>query len=83
MDEVRKFIKDKFCQPKDFWQGCRCCLLAANDPSDEIKKPTKNKGVHVSNRVEQVNGETVITFQIDLSKKLARKLREKFKKNKF
>lgn len=31
-EEVKELIRGKFCHAKDFWQGCRCIIIAAKNP---------------------------------------------------
>ena len=32
INEGKELIYGKFCHAKDFWQGCRCAILAAKKP---------------------------------------------------
>jgi len=91
-DEIKQLIQCKFCQAKDFWQGCRCIIVPAENPADILKKPKRNRGIKVISNIktEMRNGELskVVQFDLKINKSQLAKLKRKSekienKKNKF
>jgi len=84
IDEIKLLIQSKFCQAKDFWQGCRCAIVAAKAPADILKKPKRNRGIKVISNIktEMRNGELtkVIQFDLKINKRQLAKLKRKSEK---
>ncbi len=85
-DEVKQLIKGKFCQAKDFWQGCRCTIAPAKNPEELLKKAKHKNGVKVVSdiKTEMRDGEptTVVQFDLKMSKGQVAKLKRKLSKEK-
>lgn len=85
-EEVKQLIQGRFCQAKDFWQGCRCIIVPAKNPEELSKKPKHKSGVKVVTdiKTEVRGGEptTVVQFDLRMSKRQLAKLKKKFSKKK-
>jgi len=83
-DEVRQLIQGKFCQAKDFWQGCRCIIGSAKNPTEVLKKPKSKSPVKVvtSVKTEIRNREptTLVQFDLKVNKRRLAKLKKKSQK---
>ncbi len=79
-DEIRSLIIGKFCQAKDFWQGCRCSIVPVRNPADILKKRKRNRGIKVTSNIktEIRNGELTKVVQFDL--KIGKRQLAKFKR---
>jgi hypothetical protein len=82
-NEIRELIKNKFCQAKDFWQGCRCMIAPAENPAEAIK-PKRNSPIKAITTIktELRDGELtkVIQFDLKINKRQLDKLIKKREK---
>jgi rubredoxin len=82
-NEIKELINGKFCQAKDFWQGCRCVIVADRNPAEVLKSKSNSPIKVVSNvKTEIRDGEPTMIIQFDLkvNKRQLAKLKKKREK---
>lgn len=67
-NEIKKLIRGKFCQAKDFWQGCRCTIVPVKNPTEVLEKPKSKHPIKVVSNIktEIRDGEPTMVIQFDL-----------------